>query len=304
MSEVAEALIQPVRAGTPAHPGPGPQSGKRPGRKLIIPVTATLVIGAWFITRQNWYSPGSDLGYYMGLVGSIMMLLLLLYPLRKHVGFMQSWGASKHWFRAHMVLGISGPTLILLHSTFHIGSLNAGVALTCMLVVAGSGVIGRFFYTKIHNGLYGRRASLKERQEQLGISAGDVKSRFHALPGVEQQLKNFAHTALEIPHNGLVSFWHFLTLRLRARWVRFHTGRDIARTVRSAATQKRWNSAEIHARTLTGKNLVSSYLDAVCDTAQFSTYERLFSLWHVLHVPFVYMLVISAIFHVIAVHMY
>jgi hypothetical protein len=30
----------------------------------------------------------------------------------------------------------------------------------------------------------------------------------------------------------------------------------------------------------------------------------MFSLWHVLHVPFVFMLVISGVVHVIAVHMY
>ena len=118
----------------------------------MLPVTLLLVIAAWGIGRQKWYTPGSELGYYMGVVGGVMLLVLLLYPLRKHVGFMQSWGASKHWFRAHMFLGITGPLLILLHSTFHVGSLNAGVALSCMLVVAGSGIIGRFFYTKIHNG--------------------------------------------------------------------------------------------------------------------------------------------------------
>ena len=33
-------------------------------------------------------------------------------------------------------------------------------------------------------------------------------------------------------------------------------------------------------------------------------YERMFSLWHILHVPFVFMLVISGVVHVIAVHMY
>jgi hypothetical protein len=33
-------------------------------------------------------------------------------------------------------------------------------------------------------------------------------------------------------------------------------------------------------------------------------YERLFALWHVLHVPLVYMLVAAAIAHIVAVHMY
>ena len=46
------------------------------------------------------------------------------------------------------------------------------------------------------------------------------------------------------------------------------------------------------------------YLSSVQRAAQFATWERMFSWWHVLHVPLVYMLVLSAIAHVIAVHIY
>ena len=35
-----------------------------------------------------------------------------------------------------------------------------------------------------------------------------------------------------------------------------------------------------------------------------NSYERLFGLWHVFHLPFFYMLVVTAIVHVVAVHMY
>ena len=52
------------------------------------------------------------------------------------------------------------------------------------------------------------------------------------------------------------------------------------------------------------KKSVSSYINAVRDVAQFHTYERLFSLWHVFHIPLVYMMVFSAIYHVYAVHAY
>ena len=38
--------------------------------------------------------------------------------------------------------------------------------------------------------------------------------------------------------------------------------------------------------------------------AQYTAYERVFALWHMAHLPFVYLLVISAIVHVIAVHAY
>ena len=47
-----------------------------------------------------------------------------------------------------------------------------------------------------------------------------------------------------------------------------------------------------------------NYLDSVQRVSQYAAFVRLFSLWHVLHVPLVYMLVLSAIAHVVAVHMY
>jgi hypothetical protein len=38
--------------------------------------------------------------------------------------------------------------------------------------------------------------------------------------------------------------------------------------------------------------------------AAFEAYERLFSLWHVLHLPLFFMLLIAGIVHVIAVNVY
>ena len=49
---------------------------------------------------------------------------------------------------------------------------------------------------------------------------------------------------------------------------------------------------------------IESYLDAIRDMAQFHTYERLFSWWHIFHIPLVYMMVFSAVYHVYAVHAY
>jgi len=40
-------------------------------------------------------------------------------------------------------------------------------------------------------------------------------------------------------------------------------------------------------------DLVQTYLRSTREVAQFHTYERLFSVWHVLHVPLVYMLVLK-----------
>ena len=280
---------------------------RAPRKRSNILLLSVLVLSSvliWLVARGKYYTPGDDFGYYLGVVGASMMLALLLYPLRKHVSFLSKLGAMRHWFRFHMLLGIGGPTLILLHSKFTIGSLNAGVAMGCMVLVAGSGVVGRFMYRRIHHGLYGRRASLQEMQAQLGTQEGEVRSKFHFASQVEARLKTFGDLAHAHPDGFLRSTWQFLTISLRARYVHSQCMRDLKKILGSHATQRGWERDKLRRRLATASVMISTYLEAARHAAQFSAYERLFSLWHILHVPFVFMLVISGVVHVIAVHMY
>jgi hypothetical protein len=52
------------------------------------------------------------------------------------------------------------------------------------------------------------------------------------------------------------------------------------------------------------KRLVYQYLEAVVRVSQFAAYARLFSFWHVAHIPFVYLLVVTTLVHIFAVHVY
>ena len=280
---------------------------RAPKKRSSILLLSVLVLSSvliWLVARGEYYSPGDDFGYYLGVVGASMMLTLLLYPLRKHVSFLSKLGAMSHWFRFHMLLGIGGPTLILLHSKFTIGSLNAGVAMGCMVLVAGSGVIGRFMYRRIHHGLYGRRATLQEMQAQLGSQEGEVRSKFHFAPRVETHLKAFGDLAHTRPDGFLRTTWQFLTISLRARRVHAQCMRELRKVLGGYAAQRGWDRDKLQRRLAAASEKISTYLEAARHTAQFSIYERLFSLWHILHVPFVFMLVISGVVHVIAVHMY
>jgi hypothetical protein len=263
-----------------------------------------LTAGAWLAGRAELYTPGSDLGYDLGLVGSIFMLLLLLYPLRKRVQLLQRTGELKHWFKVHMFLGIAGPVLILYHSTLKVGSLNAAVAFYSMLIVAGSGIIGRFIYTKIHHGLYGRQATLRERQEDLGLQGESLKSKFHFAPRVEQRLKDLEAYAADQSRIGILGMRRFVGLTVRTRFVYWRSMREVKAILARKAAERGWPRSERNHRIRVARRILKTYMRELKEVAQFRTYERLFSLWHVLHVPFVFMLVISAIVHVVYVHMY
>ena len=246
------------------------------------------------------------MGYNLGLVGGLMMLTLLLYPVRKRVGFMKNWVLLPKWFKWHMAFGILGPALIMFHSTFYIGSINAGVALICMLLVSGSGIFGRFFYTKIHYGLYGRHASHKELQEDLDGS-GDIKSIFSFAPEIQKELAGFRDFATKSYKSGRLKIWSFITIGIRAKLLSRTLVRNLEHAMYPDAQVKKWNAVQMRRLDeLFSQNraFIRAYLMTVRDVAQFQTYEKLFSLWHIFHVPFVYMLVFSAIWHVVAVHMY
>lgn len=292
---------------TQAAPQPStaaPENRESSPRIWLWPAIVLLVVAGWAARNGRYYEAGDDFGYYLGVVGGLMMLTLLLYSLRKHIRFMHNWGATRHWFRLHMFLGIAGPTLILFHSTFRAGSVNATVALSCMILVAGSGVIGRFIYRKIHHGLYGRSATLQEVQTNLGIVGGDVKSKFHFAPRLEARLKAFETSVLAEHGSAWSRFWQFITVGLRAAWTYRVVTKELARLGRDHARKHAWDTVKLEKRLVGGRTAIRRYLDAVIDVARFNAYERLFSLWHVLHVPFVFMLIISGIAHVIAVHMY
>lgn len=273
-------------------------------RFAVFPFILIFLALVWAVRNTDYYEPGSDFGYYLGVVGGVMLLALLLYSLRKHARFMQSWGASRHWFRIHMIFGITGPTLILFHSKFQVGSVNATIALSCMLLVAGSGVVGRFIYRKIHHGLYGRNITLQEIQTRLGTSQSDVKSKLHFAAALGQRLAEFEHWALTNHPHWWQRAWRFLAIGISARRMYRQAGRDLRQAMKAYAAHHTWDREKYERRLYRSGQILRAHLNAVVDVARFTAYERLFSLWHILHVPFVFMLVISGVVHVIAVHMY
>jgi hypothetical protein len=274
------------------------------GDTLVYLTIGLLGWGTWQISQMGFFKAGDDLGYWLGVAGGVMMLLLFTYPLRKHFRFAHGWGRVKWWFLVHMLLGVGGPLLILLHSTFRIGSLNAGVALYSMLIVAASGVIGRFIYARVNRGLKGESTDLKALQLRAGLDQQDVRSRLAFAPKVEQQLRAFEQKELSATAGWGTHLRRVFWLPI-SQWMTYKACVEaLKEPLNRLADHSKWSPADLVKRESQARKLVRRYLTAVTRVAQYTAYERLFSLWHVAHIPFVYLLVISAIVHVIAVHAY
>lgn len=269
---------------------------------LALVVVTTIAVG--YAARHAPFTAGSRVGYWIGVAGAGAMLLLFLYPMRKRWRVAARWGRTRWWFAIHMVLGVAGPLLIVLHSTLHLRSINAAIAFASMALVAVSGVVGRYLYARIHHGLYGQRASLAEFRKEAGLGTAEVRSMLAFAPIVETRLERFAERAEATGRHGLKRPWRFFLLGLGVWREQRRSCDEISRVLALRAEAEDWSGAQLARTSRAAKVLVAEYLRAVQRVAQFTVFERLFSWWHVLHVPLVYMLVLSAIAHVIAVHMY
>jgi len=258
---------------------------------VILSLTAVALAYGWLRRDEGDLTAETGIGYYLGIIGSLMMLVLLLYPLRKRIAALRVFGNVRSWFRIHMIFGILGPALIILHSNFALGSLNSTIAFLSMLIVAGSGLIGRFFYTRIHRGLYGHRASVRE---YLSDAEG-FKSEFALEPSIVANIMQNLRSYEERRLAPSATFWNSLLRALTSPIARKMLRRRVLRQVRqhhSPAASQAFDSK------------LKRYLFAVTRAEAFALYERLFALWHVLHLPLFIILVFAALGHVIAVHLY
>jgi hypothetical protein len=265
-----------------------------PGMLFSVAVVALLVLG-WWERDEYWFSAEEGWGYAFGIIGVSMMALLLLYPARKHWKPMRNFLPIRYWFQLHMLLGIAGPVFILFHSNFQLGSLNSNMALFSMLTVAASGIIGRYVYRQIHRGLYGAQIEFKDLRVEYEAS----RQRFIGNELVDEK------TARRLQKIELTLIDRSLSLR-GSLWAR-----HAVRRLRTAVARRL--SGALHSGSLGAEQiqaLKASYAgwrlgtDRLERMARYAVFARLFSLWHVLHLPIFFLMLIAAVIHIVVVHMY
>lgn len=268
------------------------------GKALRMAGLAAALIGilllAWRVHVDTLYTSGSAFGYNLGLGGGFLMLALLFYPVRKRMPSLGFLGPLRHWFRFHLLAGVAGPLLVLFHSTFRVGSFNAAIALSSMLLVVASGLIGRFLYRKIHRGLFGSRSTAAELQQSVINQLETLQPVLGKIPAIDREIEHFCKLVSHQPASHLQRTLHFTS----AGWAR----QRVRRRIRKALSGQHDGIDRDDIDALLEN--INNTLKAVQRSAQFAIYERLFSLWHVVHIPFLFLLVVTAIVHVVAVHAY
>jgi len=232
-----------------------------------------------------------------------MMLLLLVYSARKRVSWLRWMGGIPEWFQFHMTLGVVGPLLILFHSNFRLGATNSNVALVCMLVVAGSGVIGRYIYTRLHARMDGHEDTL-EQLKAVGERLRSQTTSIQFLPGLLESIETIEQRVIRPPKNPVGRFLHLFTGGLRSAIARWQARREITRAIQYARRQDKVIAVNAQRIALVAYRYADRRFEAGRRANEYQLYARIFSLWHVLHIPLFFMLLIAGIVHVVAINVY
>lgn len=249
-------------------------------------------------------SADEGLGYVLGYVSVSLMLLLLIFPLRKRFSFLRFLGTTKNWMRNHMMFGVIAPIAGLYHCNFTIGSINSRMALYSALAVAGSGIVGRFIYTKINRGLHGHRASLKELVARIRSTLPEEAKTLTFAPELVRKVTEFDQSVLSPPTSLLDCFKLPLRLAYRTRIEQWQLVRFAHRKIMVESIYSPTVSANRRKLEKAVSRYIASHLSQVRRVAGYTAYQRLFALWHKIHVPFFVLLVITVSVHIYAVHNY
>lgn len=265
---------------------------------------AALVVG-WRMRDEHLISPDDGLGYWLGVVGGVAMLLLLVYPLRKRAAWTRFFGSVTLWFRIHMMLGVIGPVLVLYHASFGFGSINANVAMITMLLVAGSGLIGRYLYAGVHRSSDNRAAAVKSFIDAYAATSAVNGASPEISSHLLDQMRQFSDTALPgISPSASLPLFKLFGFRIQARRFEHQTIKSTRRLISSTAKAGGWPRRVRKAELRLADKTVKGFSTRLRSAAAAATFVRLFALWHVLHLPLFFLLVVAAALHVIAVHIY
>ncbi len=182
----------------------------------------------------------------------------------------------KRWLEVHIFCGIVGPVVVTFHTAFKFNGI-VSAAYWSMVLVALSGFVGRYLYVRIPRTIRGVELSQGELDERMAALLEDLQ--WTAGPGVLDAIEQLdADIAAHAP-----------------RWWQLGSRRVLAASIHTATRAIALADASVSAR-LTA--LLTERADLQQRRHALGVTKRVFELWHVFHLPLVWIMYAIVALHV------
>ena len=147
-------------------------------------------------------------------------------------------------------------------------------------------------------------ANLAELKNELQQQKEEAELEFSIIPGVKDELFPFADYVLTPSALLINSIKRFLSVRWRALKTYWKIKSMVSTYINECAKQNNWEFAKRLRMQIQTTKKLSHFMDQAIRVAEFNLYERVFSFWHFLHIPLVFILFFTVILHVTATNRY
>ena len=184
--------------------------------KKILPfvlIYAVLIASAAIL---HFYMHSSGLKWtlrYLGIAGSVLIILSFVYSLRKRKVI--NFGKAKSLLQIHELLAWVGALLILLHAGFEFDAVIPRMAVFAMLIVVASGLTGKYLLKQVRESIKTRRAELKVKN----LPEDEIDKELFALSLVADKMQMWRN--IHIPLTVIFAAFallHIITILLFWRW--------------------------------------------------------------------------------------
>jgi len=261
-----------------------------------------LVSSAWLVISNTNFLANGDFAYNAGLLGGFLMLCSIFYALMKRIRFINALGKNETWFYAHLVCGIVGPLLIILHTTFQVKSVNSGVAFFTMLIVLASGLFGRYIFTLLSFRTHRIYQNVGEIELDLFSTLQDYNSA--TSKATKGALTQLIVSGLKKPKYWFQNIPQLIYMILNAMRSYRSLLIDVKTTCKAVKKQRNWDKKTFKGNFKDARKMVRSYIYNIVKLSLLSIIQNFLVNWRTLHANLLYLLALTATAHIVAVHMY
>ncbi len=236
------------------------------------------------------YRPGGELAVNLGYIGTGLLILTMLYPMRKRFKVLQRIATGAAWFDIHLMAGFVGPSFIALHSALRLDNW-VSVPFWSMWVVVLSGLVGRYLTIQVPEMLHGGELEELEHERALARMRGTCPDAASILD--VELAAHRARAAAVAAHSGLVgSFGWFIADDLKRP---FRAARWRVRLSGTSAPRKLRREMLRHA----GRLMLAQRRRVLIPRTQTILHR-----WKWVHVPFTFIMAVFAALHIALALMY
>lgn len=247
--------------------------------ELEISFFIIIVLSGVYVAYDILAEPrgGHPFGHWLGIIGTVLMVMTeTLYSLRKRTRLLNWAGPMRRWLSFHIVTGLVGPFLVLMHTGLQFRGL-AGVTFGLTVLVVVSGFIGRYLYTALQ-----QQVGVRARTAQaLMLEIGQAQAYWQQMEADKPDQARQIAAKLQ-QHMNRDSRWGQWRYRRRLR-------RELRRLEEQEMAQRRQVAG-----------LQRQHEKLVQQMNQLGQTRQMFQLWHTVHIPIGLTLFVATAVHILA----